>query len=461
MSELVLTDREGPVALVTMNRPERLNALNDELIGLVVDALEEADRDDDVRCIVLAGGEKAFAAGADIGQMATASAMDMYALRDRIDAWDRIKNVRTPIVAAVSGYCLGGGNELAMACDLIVSSPTAQFGQPETGVGIIPGAGGTQRLTRAVGKSLAMDVILAGRFLTADEALRAGLVARVADDWLGEAKAVANAIASKAPIATRIAKELVDHADETPLAAGVADERKALYLALRVRGCERGAERVHGEASTGVQGALMAEVETTRDGAVLTITLNRPEVFNAFNAALHAALASALDEAADPEVRAVVITGAGRGFCAGQDLTEFREVADDIRERLESTYHPNIRAIRALEKPVHRRGQRADAPAQASRSQPRATCASPPTTASFVPGFVGIGLVPDSGGSYFIQRLLGTARAFEWMTSNRKLGAAEAKEWGLVNDVVEADGCSGTSPRSPASTRPCRRRRSG
>ena len=157
-----------------MNRPERLNALNDELIGLVVEALEEADRDEDVRCIVLAGGEKAFAAGADIGQMATASAMDMYALRDRIDAWDRIKNVRTPIVAAVSGYCLGGGNELAMACDLIVASPTAQFGQPETGVGIIPGAGGTQRLTRAVGKSLAMDVILAGRFLTADEALRAG-----------------------------------------------------------------------------------------------------------------------------------------------------------------------------------------------------------------------------------------------------------------------------------------------
>jgi enoyl-CoA hydratase len=232
VTELVLVDRDPPVAVVTLNRADRLNALNDELIGLVVDALEEADRDEDVRCIVLAGGEKAFAAGADIGQMATASAMDMYGLRDRIDAWDRIRSVRTPIVAAVSGYCLGGGNELAMACDLIVASPTAQFGQPETGVGIIPGAGGTQRLTRAVGKALAMDIILSGRFLTAEEALRAGLVARVTEDWLGEAKAVANAIASKAPIATRIAKELVDHADETPLAAGVADERKALYLAF-------------------------------------------------------------------------------------------------------------------------------------------------------------------------------------------------------------------------------------
>jgi enoyl-CoA hydratase len=232
VTELVLVERDPPIVVVTMNRLDRLNALNDELIGLVVDAFEAADRDEAVRCIVLAGGDKAFAAGADIGQMATASAMDMYSLRDRIDAWDRIRNVRTPIVAAVSGYCLGGGNELAMACDLIVSSPTAQFGQPETGVGIIPGAGGTQRLTRAVGKSLAMDIILSGRFLTAEEALRAGLVARVAEDWLGEAKAVAEAIALKAPIATRIAKELVDHADETPLAAGVADERKALYLAF-------------------------------------------------------------------------------------------------------------------------------------------------------------------------------------------------------------------------------------
>ena len=232
MSELVLSERDGAVAVVTMNRLDRLNALNDELIGGVVEALEAADRDPEVRCIVLAGGEKAFAAGADIGMMATASAMEMYEARGRIDAWDRIRGVRTPIVAAVSGYCLGGGNELAMACDLIVCSPSAQFGQPETGVGIIPGAGGTQRLTRAVGKPLAMDVILSGRFLTAEEALRAGLAARVADDWLGEAKAVAQAIATKAPVATRIAKEMVDHAFETTLGAGVADERKALYLAF-------------------------------------------------------------------------------------------------------------------------------------------------------------------------------------------------------------------------------------
>ena len=182
----------------------------------------------------------------------------------------------------------------------------------------------------------------------------------------------------------------------------------------------------------------MAEVETSRDGAVLTITLNRPEVFNAFNAALHARLADALGDAGDPEVRAVVVTGAGRGFCAGQDLTEFREVATDIRERLESTYHPNIRAIRALEKPVI---AAVNGPTAGAGLSLAAACdlrvAS--DAASFVPGFVGIGLVPDSGGSYFIQRLLGTARAFEWMTSNRKLTAAEAHAWGLVNEVVGAD----------------------
>ena len=182
----------------------------------------------------------------------------------------------------------------------------------------------------------------------------------------------------------------------------------------------------------------MAEVETSRDGAVLTITLNRPEVYNAFNAALHAALASALEEARDPEVRAVVITGAGRGFCAGQDLTEFREASGDIADRLRATYHPNIRAIRALEKPVIAAVNGACAGAGLSLA-----CACDlriaADNANFVPGFIGIGLVPDSGGSFFIVRLLGVARAFEWMTSNRRLTAAEAHAWGIVSEVAEAD----------------------
>ena len=181
----------------------------------------------------------------------------------------------------------------------------------------------------------------------------------------------------------------------------------------------------------------MSEVLTERDGAVLTITLNRPEVFNAFNTALHAKLRAALEEAAAPEIRAVVVTGAGRGFCAGQDLKEFRD-AGSIREHLEQTYHPNIRAIRALEKPVLAAVNGACAGAGLSFA---AACDLRIASdgASFVPGFVGIGLIPDSGGSFFIHRLLGFARAFEWMSSNKKLTAVEAHAWGLISEVVRAD----------------------
>lgn len=183
----------------------------------------------------------------------------------------------------------------------------------------------------------------------------------------------------------------------------------------------------------------MSEVLTERADAVLTITLNRPEVFNAFNADLHAALRAALEQAADPAVRAVVITGAGKGFCAGQDLKEFGEIPESIRERLEGTYHPNIRAIRALEKPVLAAVNGACAGAGLSLA---AACdiRIAADSATFVPGFIGIGLVPDSGGSWFLHRLLGFARAFEWMTSNRRLTAAEAHAWGLVSEVVESDG---------------------
>jgi len=183
----------------------------------------------------------------------------------------------------------------------------------------------------------------------------------------------------------------------------------------------------------------MAEVETHLDGAVLTITLNRPDVLNAFNAALHKALGAALKEAGDPSVRAVVLTGAGRGFCVGQDLTEFQEAAGDIGGRLRKTYHPNVLAIRRLEKPVIAAVNGAAAGAGLSFA-----CACDiriaADSASFVPAFINIGLVPDSGGSYFVARLLGYARAFEWMTSGRKLLAAEAREWGLVSEVVEGDG---------------------
>lgn len=181
------------------------------------------------------------------------------------------------------------------------------------------------------------------------------------------------------------------------------------------------------------------EVLTSRDGAVLTITLNRPDVYNAINRSMHEGLAAALDDAADPEVRAVVVTGAGRGFCSGQDLREFQSLPGGVREALEQTYHPNVRAIRALEKPVVAAINGACAGAGLSLA-----CACDvrvaSSDASFVPGFIGIGLVPDAGGTWFIHRLLGFARAFEWMTSNRRLTAGEALEWGLVSEETPADG---------------------
>jgi enoyl-CoA hydratase len=238
---LVEAERDGAVAVVLLNRPEALNALSDELMDELVSTLEELDRDESVRAIVLGGNERAFAAGADIGELAQASAIDLYYQR-RVERWDAIRGLWTPLVAAVSGYCLGGGCELALSCDLIVASETAQFGQPETGLGIIPGAGGTQRLTRAVGKAVAMDVILSGRRLNADEALQAGIVARVVakEAWLDEAKRVARHIAEKGPVATRLAKESVDRAYETTLAAGLEAERHALYLAFASEDAKEG-----------------------------------------------------------------------------------------------------------------------------------------------------------------------------------------------------------------------------
>jgi enoyl-CoA hydratase len=228
----VLVERDGRVAVVRLNRPKQLNALSGELMSALVEALQEFDEDREIRAIVLAGNERAFAAGADITELAAGTPITLYENR-RIDAWDSIRAVRTPIVAAVSGFCLGGGCELAMLCDLIVAGESAKFGQPEINLGVLPGAGGTQRLTRAVGKAVAMDMILSGRMLSAREALDFGLVARVVaqEAWQTEAKRVAAEIAAKSPISVRLAKEAVDKAFEAPLQVGVEFERRAFYLA--------------------------------------------------------------------------------------------------------------------------------------------------------------------------------------------------------------------------------------
>ncbi|MHB8469919.1 MAG: enoyl-CoA hydratase-related protein [Gaiellaceae bacterium] len=238
---LVLSERDGRVGVVLMNRPQQLNALSGELMGAVVTALAELDADPEIRAIVLGGGERAFAAGADIAELQAGTSISLYENR-RIDQWDRIRDLRTPVVAAVSGFCLGGGCELAMLCDLIVASETAKFGQPEINLGVLPGAGGTQRLTRAVGKAVAMDMILTGRMLSAREALGFGLVARVVakERWLVEAKRVAAEIAAKGPIAVRLAKEAVDKAFEAPLAVGVEFERRAFYLARASEDADEG-----------------------------------------------------------------------------------------------------------------------------------------------------------------------------------------------------------------------------
>lgn len=226
--EYVLTKIDNGVALVTLNRPEVLNALSQALMEQLASALDACDRDQTVRCIVLWGGPRVFAAGADIREMADAATADAVRAY-RFEQWTHIRRVATPIVAAVTGFALGGGCELAMLCDIIVAAETAQFGQPEIRLGLMPGAGGTQRLTRVIGKSRAMEVVLTGRMLSAQEALAAGLVSRVvpAEVCLDEAMRLAAEIARQAPIAVRLAKEAVLQAFETPLEAGIAFERRS------------------------------------------------------------------------------------------------------------------------------------------------------------------------------------------------------------------------------------------
>jgi enoyl-CoA hydratase len=228
---LIKVSIDGRVATVRLNRPEVRNALNLALIEELLAALDELEADPEIRCVVLTGDERAFAAGADIKEMAGASSVEMLK-RDQFARWDRIRRFKKPLIAAVSGFALGGGNELAMLCDMIVASETAQFGQPEINIGVMPGAGGTQRLTRAVGKAIAMEVVLGGRNLTAREALQFGLVNRVVpvEVCLSEAQALAARVAEKSPVALRLAKEAVLKAFETPLQEGLEYERKNFYL---------------------------------------------------------------------------------------------------------------------------------------------------------------------------------------------------------------------------------------
>jgi len=227
----VTEQREPQVALIELNRPKELNALNPQLMGEMRDALMELDKNDKVRVVIITGNEKAFAAGADIKQMSDKSAIDMLLL-DQFSTWDQIRKTKKPIIAAVSGFALGGGCELAMTCDMIIASETAKFGQPEIKLGVIPGAGGTQRLTKAIGKAKAMELILSGRFISADEAHLYGLVNKVVpvEMYLREAFQLAKEIAQMSPIAVLLAKEAINRSFETQLDEGLAFERKNFYM---------------------------------------------------------------------------------------------------------------------------------------------------------------------------------------------------------------------------------------
>jgi enoyl-CoA hydratase len=230
--ETILVERvEGNVGIVRLNRAKQLNALNATVMRELTDALLDFDKDDTICCHLITGDDRAFAAGADIKEMASASAVEMFT-RDTISLWDRVTSLRKPLIGAVSGWCLGGGMELAMACDMLVASESAKFGQPEVTIGVIPGAGGTQRLTRAVGKALAMEMILNNRTLTAVEAANFGLVNRVypVESYFAESLKLAQDIATRAPLAVRLAKEAINKAFETTLHEGIEYERRAFYF---------------------------------------------------------------------------------------------------------------------------------------------------------------------------------------------------------------------------------------
>lgn len=228
--ELILAEIRGRVGLITLNRPQAMNALNNQLMRELMDALAAFDKNDAVGVMVITGNEKAFAAGADIKEMADQSIQQMMD-RDHVAVFGRIRTIQKPVIAAVSGWALGGGCEVALSCDMIVASESAKFGQPEITIGVIPGAGGTQRLTRAVGKVIAMEMILNNRTLTAQEAHQFGMVNRVVpvEGYLDEALKLAEEIASRAPLAIRVAKKMINQAFERTLSDGLSEEKQQFY----------------------------------------------------------------------------------------------------------------------------------------------------------------------------------------------------------------------------------------
>lgn len=248
MPETISVERKGRVAIIRITRPKALNALNTQVLAEMLEAASELDADRGVGCIVLTGDERAFAAGADIKEMSEKSYMDMY-YSDFFSDWDKFARLRTPKIAAVGGYALGGGCELAMMCDFIIAADSAKFGQPEIKLGVIPGMGGSQRMARSIGKSKAMDLILTGRMMDAEEAERSGLVSRIvpAADLLEEAVKAAETIASFSKPSTMVAKEAVDRAFETSLAEGLNYERRTFFALFATEDKQEGMDAFVGK----------------------------------------------------------------------------------------------------------------------------------------------------------------------------------------------------------------------
>ncbi len=254
-TQLVRTETIDKAGLITLNRPQALNALNEPLLRALMDALEKYDRQEDVGAMVITGHEKAFAAGADIKDMASSNAADMLK-NEFIPQFSRVQTIKKPLIAAVSGHCLGGGNELAMSCDMIVASESARFGQPEINLGVIPGAGGTQRLAAAVGKHIAMEMVLNNRTLSAEEALDLGLVNYVVpvEECVDKALSLAQDIAARAPLAVALGKEMVNLSFETSLSQGLQEERRAFYLLFSTQDQEEGMQAFLEKRSPSWQG---------------------------------------------------------------------------------------------------------------------------------------------------------------------------------------------------------------
>jgi enoyl-CoA hydratase len=240
--QTIVVSKEEAIGIITLNRPEALNALNSKMVAELVDALGEFEKDDTVRCVLVTGSDKVFSAGADIKEMANASAIDLAKSSHFFPLWDRFGRYQKPVVAALSGFVLGGGLELAMSCDVLVASETIQLGQPEIDIGVIPGGGGTQRLTRAVGKYKAMEMILTGKRIGAEEAKMLGLVSRVVpkEAYLDEAKKVAKEICSKPPVAVKLAKMAINKSFEMGLSDGLDFEREVFYLLFASEDKEEG-----------------------------------------------------------------------------------------------------------------------------------------------------------------------------------------------------------------------------